>query len=81
MELGLGIHGEPGAEQCNITSADELVERMMDVILGSNSNLAGQVGAGARVAVLVNNLGATTSMELMLATRHVLTYLSGAEPW
>jgi dihydroxyacetone kinase len=59
MELGLGIHGEPGLRRMPLEQANELADRIVATI-GS----AHQLRAGEHVAVLINNLGATTSMEL-----------------
>ncbi|MBV8895414.1 MAG: dihydroxyacetone kinase subunit DhaK [Acidobacteriaceae bacterium] len=61
VELGLGIHGEPGVRRMPLRSADELTEQMVTA-LASSSKLA----AGERVVLLVNNLGATTAMELAI---------------
>lgn len=60
MEVGLGIHGEPGAERGPLRQVDEVVELMLDKLVQTNHG---------RVALLVNNLGATTHMELALVAR------------
>jgi dihydroxyacetone kinase len=70
MELGLGIHGEPGVHRTRLESADALSEILLTEIL-KHSDL----GAEKRVAVLVNNLGATTEMELAIVARHVVPFL------
>jgi dihydroxyacetone kinase-like protein len=64
MEVGLGIHGEPGVAKGKIKSADALVEELLDKILGDNP-----VKSGEEVALLVNGLGATPLMELYIANR------------
>lgn len=67
VELGLGIHGEPGVRRIPLPSADALVDRLLDSIergLGIRS--------GDRIAVLINNLGATTTMELAIVGRRTL---------
>ncbi|MEO0655285.1 MAG: dihydroxyacetone kinase subunit DhaK [Pseudomonadota bacterium] len=63
-ELGLGIHGEPGVEQVDFSTAMSA----MDTVVGK---LRGQVGDGDYVA-LVNNLGSTTPLEMSVLT-HALT--------
>lgn len=70
IELGLGIHGEPGVRRVKIQPADQLVDTLLDTILADRKILAGD-----RVALLVNNLGATPPMELALIGRRALATL------
>ncbi|MEM0936790.1 MAG: dihydroxyacetone kinase subunit DhaK [Pseudomonadota bacterium] len=63
-ELGLGIHGEPGVEQVDFSTAMGAMDTVLD-------RLRGQVGEGDYVA-LVNNLGSTTPLEMSVLT-HALT--------
>ena len=67
VELGLGIHGEPGVRRVPIEPADALVDRLMGPILAEI--------AGDRVALLVNNLGGTPTMELAIVARHAIDVL------
>jgi len=73
MEIGMGIHGEPGIERGPIKTADEIVDAMMDRILAEM-----EVAPGDRVAVLVNSLGATPLMELYIMNRRVQARLDAA---
>ncbi len=57
MEIGLGVHGEPGAYRRPMASAGELAEIMVERLL-SETTLSGPI------AVLVNGLGSTSLMEL-----------------
>lgn len=59
MEMGVGIHGEPGRKRVALKSADEIVAEMMNAI---TSDLGAK--AGSDVLLLVNGFGATPSMEL-----------------
>ena len=68
MELGLGIHGEPGVKRMPVQPADELTETLLSAIL-QHGKFSGQV------AVMVNNLGATTTMELAIVARHAVSFL------
>jgi dihydroxyacetone kinase len=68
MELGLGIHGEPGIKRMPMQPADELAETLLTAIL-QHGRFSGQV------AVMVNNLGATTTMELAIVARHAVRFL------
>jgi dihydroxyacetone kinase len=70
IELGLGIHGEPGVRREPIGTADALVGRLLDAILAEPESLA-----TGRVALLVNNLGGTTSMELAIVARRAIERL------
>ena len=70
MELGLGIHGEPGAQRTKLQPADELTETLLAQILQQ-----GNFGPDDRVAVMINNLGATTPMELAIIARHAVPFL------
>ncbi len=70
MELGLGIHGEPGVKRMQLRAADELTGILLSEILKH-----GNFGPEKRVAVIVNNLGATTAMELAIVARHAAPFL------
>lgn len=61
MEIGIGIHGEPGSHRGPLESADQVTDRMLAPIL---EDLAPQ--SGAEVVLLVNGLGATPLEELYL---------------
>jgi dihydroxyacetone kinase len=70
IELGLGIHGEAGVERAAMMPADALVERLLTAILSDRG-----LGAGSRVALLVNGLGGTPPMELALVARSAIAFL------
>ena len=70
MELGLGIHGEPGVSRTELQLADELTETLLTEILKH-----GKFGDEKRVAVMINNLGATTEMDLAIVARHAIPFL------
>jgi dihydroxyacetone kinase-like protein len=62
IEVGVGIHGEPGRRREKIASADDLVEEMFSAIAGDLP-----FASGDRVALMVNGLGGTPISELYLA--------------
>ncbi len=66
MEIGMGIHGEPGKKREALQTADEIATRMTDDIL---NDMAPQ--AGDRMAVMINGLGATPPEELYILYRKV----------
>ncbi len=71
IEMGVGIHGEPGIKREKLKSVDEHVEYMLDKILNDI-----KIEKGDEVAVLVNGLGATPLMELYIAYRKVENILN-----
>ncbi len=66
MEIGIGIHGEPGVERKKIEPADQIVEEMMQKILGDSVDFS-----GSETAVMVNGMGGTPLMELYVAYAQV----------
>jgi phosphoenolpyruvate---glycerone phosphotransferase subunit DhaK len=61
MEIGMGIHGEPGVRRGRLLPADAIADQLLDPILADLS-----LGRGQRIAVLVNSLGATPAEELFI---------------
>ncbi len=61
MEMGVGIHGEPGRRRVALAPADEIAASMMEAILGDL-----QPKTGAPALLFVNGFGATPLMELYL---------------
>jgi dihydroxyacetone kinase len=74
MEIGMGIHGEPGMKREKLQTADEISERMTDAILEDL-----QPQAGDKLAVMVNGLGATPPEELYVMYRKVHQILTGKD--
>ena len=66
MEIGMGIHGEPGIRRGPLKSVDGIVEEMLSAILADLPYKSGD-----EVAVLINGLGATPLEELYLISRKV----------
>jgi phosphoenolpyruvate---glycerone phosphotransferase subunit DhaK len=66
MEVGVGIHGEPGRERRAITSADEITEALMNPILED-----GGFTSGDRVLAFVNGMGGTPLLELYVVYNKV----------
>ena len=61
MEIGMGIHGEPGVRRGELKPANVVADEMLDAILADVA-----LQAGHRVSVLVNSLGATPLEELYI---------------
>ncbi|SNT73989.1 bifunctional sugar-binding transcriptional regulator/dihydroxyacetone kinase subunit DhaK [Paracoccus seriniphilus] len=66
MELGVGVHGEPGMVRHKLVPADDAADMLLDRILQEMNPARGD-----KVAVLVNSLGGTPAMELYILTRRI----------
>jgi dihydroxyacetone kinase len=73
MEVGMGIHGEPGVGRADLVSADEIAEELVPRLL---SDLP--FSRDDDVAVLVNGLGATPREELYVLYRRAHQLLEDA---
>ncbi|GGM33559.1 D-erythrulose kinase [Longimycelium tulufanense] len=73
IELGLGIHGEPGVRTITRISAAELAQLLVDAILEERPEQA-----DGRAAVILNGLGATKYEELFVLWKDVLPWLTSA---
>jgi dihydroxyacetone kinase-like protein len=78
IEIGIGIHGEPGVERKKIEPADQIVEELLGRILGDSVDFS-----GSEVAVIVNGMGGTPLMELYVAYAHLHDVLEreGVNVW
>ncbi|WP_156254050.1 dihydroxyacetone kinase subunit DhaK [Pseudactinotalea terrae] len=65
IEIGIGIHGEPGRRRIKAAPADEITDLLLDPIL-EDLGLAG----GDDVLLFVNGMGGTPSSELYIVYRH-----------
>ena len=70
MEVGIGIHGEPGTHREKIRPVNEVVDMLLEKIL------ADLPYEGREVAVMVNSSGATPLMELFIINNHVADVLA-----
>ena len=70
MEVGIGIHGEPGTHKEKLRPADEIVDHILGKILADIDY------TGHEVAVMVNSSGATPLMELFIINNHVADVLA-----
>jgi phosphoenolpyruvate---glycerone phosphotransferase subunit DhaK len=61
MEVGIGIHGEPGRKRTKVVSADEIVEILLEAVV---TDLP--YNSGDKVALMINGLGGTPISELYL---------------
>ena len=73
MEIGMGIHGEPGVRRGKLAPADEIADAMLDPIL---ADLA--LARGGKVTVLMNSLGATPAEELFILYNRIATRIEDA---
>ena len=73
MEVGMGLHGEPGMQSVPLEPADSVADRLLAPIVDELD-----LGQGSRVAVLLNGLGATSQLELFILYRRVASELARA---
>lgn len=69
MEIGIGIHGEPGTHREALRPADEIAKMLLDAVLADLDY------TGHEVVVLVNGMGGTPLMELYIVNNFVQDYL------
>lgn len=72
MEIGMGIHGEPGIERTEILTANEVAEILLSKVLEDL-----KLEESSKVAVMVNGLGSTPLMELYIMNNKVSQMLKG----
>jgi dihydroxyacetone kinase-like protein len=72
IEIGMGAHGEAGVARRKLMPADPLADEMTTLVVDDLP-----FRKGDRVALLLNSLGATTMMELMIVNRRVRADLAG----
>lgn len=80
MGLGMGIHGEPGIAEVDLTSADGLAETLVERLLAERPpDVAPDAdGAGATVVPILNGLGSVKYEEMFVVYRRVARLLAGA---
>jgi len=72
MEIGMGIHGEPGVRRGKLEPADRVADELLQPIIAELS-----LKSGDTVSVLVNGLGATPKEELYVVFRRIHQQLQG----
>nr|WP_314840943.1 dihydroxyacetone kinase family protein [uncultured Microbacterium sp.] len=76
MAIGLGIHGEPGIDEADVPTADELAELLVSRLLSEIPE--GVETAGARVVPILNGLGALKYEEMFVVYRRIAQLLDEA---
>ncbi|GAA0179521.1 dihydroxyacetone kinase subunit DhaK [Clostridium sediminicola] len=66
MEIGMGIHGEPGTHREEIKTSDEITNHLVGKILEDMP-----ISKGEEIAVLINGLCSTPQMELYIVNKRV----------
>src|SRR5699024_4805474 len=66
IEFGMGIHGEPGIERTKMMEADELVSKIVDILMEESD-----LQENDEVVLLINGLGSTTLLEQFIVNRKV----------
>jgi dihydroxyacetone kinase-like protein len=73
IEIGIGIHGEPGRHRIPMENADGITDRLLEPIL---TDL--KLNKGEKVLLFVNGMGGTPQSELYIVYRHALKVLAAA---
>ena len=66
IEIGMGIHGEPGVYRKKISTADDIAQELLDKILDDI-----EINKNDEVAIIINGLGSTPNMELYIINKKV----------
>lgn len=70
IEIGMGSHGEAGVKRQKIVSADALAKQMLDLLVADH-----QLSSNDEIAIMINNLGSSTFMELAIVNRKIVSLL------
>jgi dihydroxyacetone kinase len=79
VEYGMGIHNEPGAERGKISSLEETVAKLLSILLPDHDDRSATFRSG-EVAVMINNLGGLSVLELQIVADEILTQLGSLMP-
>jgi dihydroxyacetone kinase-like protein len=66
IEIGVGLHGDPGFMKCEMMPVDKIVDIMMEKLLGEL-----QCKQRDEIAILINSMGATSITELFIVNRRI----------
>ena len=70
VEIGIGIHGEPGRHRIPAASADEIAQMLLDPVVDDPG-----LGSGESVLLFVNGMGGTPQSELYVVYRQARALL------
>ena len=73
MEIGIGIHGEPGVHRGPLETADQITDRLLGAVLADL-----ELPPGSSIALMVNGMGATPAEELYVMFRRARQVLDNA---
>lgn len=72
IEIGIGIHGEPGRHRIPMENADAITDRLLEPVLADLN-----IGPGDKVLLFVNGMGGTPLGELYIVYRRAAEVLAG----
>jgi dihydroxyacetone kinase-like protein len=73
MEIGMGLHGEPGVERIKLVTADEAVERILPRVIDDLPYKEGD-----EAILVINGYGGSTRMEMFIVNRKLRSMLAEA---
>lgn len=71
VEIGIGIHGEPGRHKIPLENADAITDRLLEPVLGDLG-----IAAGDKVLLFVNGMGGTPLSELYIVYRRAAAVIA-----
>ncbi|XP_070566578.1 triokinase/FMN cyclase-like isoform X1 [Ptychodera flava] len=75
MELGLGVHGEAGVKRMKMTPAKSVITTMINHMTDQTTASHIKIASGDRVAIVLNNLGATSVLEFNIVIKEAIAFL------
>ncbi|XP_077978362.1 triokinase/FMN cyclase-like [Glandiceps talaboti] len=75
MELGLGVHGEAGIRRMKVAPAKNVISTMIDHMTDTTTATHIKIAAGDKVAIVLNNLGGTSTLEFSIMIREAVAEL------
>ncbi|CAN7995484.1 unnamed protein product [Ixodes hexagonus] len=75
MELGMGVHGEAGTARIPVLSASETAQLLIEHLRSASSKSSLPLKKGDHVAVMFNNLGSLTTLEMNILAKEIIGYL------
>ena len=78
IELGMGIHGEPGFQKISLPSSSDLVQKMLDTIINTQDADRSFLDINPeedQIVLLVNNLGGVSTLEFDVVLNDAFNYL------
>lgn len=77
IEVGLGIHGEPGKRRAQFRSAKEIISEVMETLIQKMEIRSDNSDSDKKLVIMVNNLGSVSQLEMSIVNGEVLKWMGG----